>query len=566
MVLNERTLPPCNTKRAKQSIVQEMAINNRSISLPFFGQQVLFLLISLRNLRLNILSHGFKPSNPFYHPKYLLCLLLTILFNHPASALTGSSSVGKGWLSVVYIEFSFGKDSDKKQCTGFLINDSQVLSAGHCAYKEEDSKKATSAMVCLGNKRPFNEAGEVCLQSKHIRIAKNYHYGSPDNLSLMDLEEKIPLNFLGVTLTKILPVDKASQLFDDPKLATEVKVVSFGSRQFNHPTTAKKGWAKANKLYWDQINHFWKVDIPRSSYGQADDGAGLFVRFNHQDQWFLVGVLVQAKPDFFNTVEDVVDPCAPPQPPPRQPSILLTSQFTFVSIHRLACGNRFLSNKLASAHICKDLDMNSTQLQKLAKLGKDNGLLAYQLSQASSSERDRLKWLNEASAQGNPAAKYQLSLVYKSGLGVKKNTEKAQDLLLTSAELGYPKAQYEIGMKLKQNSSNLKFQKNDLSWLDWIGVSAKAGDEKAQYELGLHLLEIHQKGAYDWFMRSARQGYAPAQYQIASFYQDGFEVKKNTKLAYQWMEYSAGQGYYEAILWLERHPRSEYRVYDDEFE
>ncbi len=516
------------------------------------------------NIRISL--HQFCTVALFKIKNIFVLLLLFMSLVQTSFALTGTRSVGKGWQSVVYIEFSFKKDPDKIACTGFLINDSQVISAGHCAYKDEGRSKASSAMVCIGSKRPFNNAGEVCITSKRIRLASRYAYGSSNNVSLIDLSEKIPLNFLGINLTKILPAAKAEKLFKDPKSSKGARIVSFGSRQFNHPTLGKKGWAKVNKLHWNKIDQFWSGEVPKSSFAHADDGAGLFVQFRGSSTWWLAGILVKARPDFFTTVDFIVDPCAPPQPPPRQPSILLTSQFQFTSINLLACRNRFLARRYSSDAICQGWKFNRQQLETLAVNSADGGVLALQLAQLSKSKRERFSWLSKASEQGSSRAKFQLAKIYLKGLGVKTDNKRAMHLLLTSAELGLPKAEYRVSQLLRANSSVFKSENNDLSWMDWMIISAKKGFPAAQYDYAMHLFESNGKGVYDWFMRAARQGYAPAQFMLATLYQDGYGVKKNTKISYQWMEYSAGQGYYDAIKWLQRHPKAEYEVYDDEFE
>ncbi len=488
-----------------------------------------------------------------------------ILFSGAVHALTGSTSVGSEWQSVVYIEFSFKGVPEKTTCSGFLINDFQVITSGHCFVKDEGKKKSNGAKVCIGKRRPFTGAGEGCFESGRISLARNYAYGGSNDVSLINLSERIPVNFLGITPTKLLPAALAESLLSKPELAKEVRIISFGARQFNHPTLAKKGWSKVKNLTWDKLHHLWVADVPKTTFGQADDGAGLLIRTKKRGQWYLAGILTKAKPDHLISVLPVDDPCAPPQPPPRQPSILLTSFFEFSSVNLLACSNSFLPKRLSSQQLCQSFKQTRTDLEKFAQSDLSDGRLAYQLANQSSQLRYQLKWLNISLTKGFNPAKFQLSEIFYEGKGVKTNLKRGNQLLLDSAKAGYPPAQYLLAQKIKNNQVNFSSKENDISWLDWILISAKKGYPAAQYDYAMHLMDSASSGVYDWLMRASRQGYAPAQYMLAKLYEDGFDVKKNLQISREWMEYSAGQGYHDAILYLERNPRTEYEIYDDEF-
>src|SRR5690606_16001968 len=54
--------------------------------------------------------------------------------------------------------------------------------------------------------------------------------------------------------------------------------------------------------------------------------------------------------------------------------------------------------------------------------------------------------------------------------------------------------------------------------------------------------------AFQWFLKSARQGYLPAQEQLAALYSSGKGVEKNPEQAFQWHQKAAGQGSRASML------------------
>lgn len=78
---------------------------------------------------------------------------------------------------------------------------------------------------------------------------------------------------------------------------------------------------------------------------------------------------------------------------------------------------------------------------------------------------------------------------------------------------------------------------------------ANQGDAKAQYEVGVtYALPLHGQAtqddvaAFQWFLKSAQQGYLPAQEQVAALYSSGKGVEKNPQQAFHWRQKAAEQG------------------------
>src|SRR5439155_1144528 len=77
---------------------------------------------------------------------------------------------------------------------------------------------------------------------------------------------------------------------------------------------------------------------------------------------------------------------------------------------------------------------------------------------------------------------------------------------------------------------------------------AAAGDAQAQYALGNYYfrarcLTLEHAQALTWYRKSADQGYAPAENQLATIYQHGFGAVRNFKLALAYYRKAADQGY-----------------------
>ena len=54
-----------------------------------------------------------------------------------------------------------------------------------------------------------------------------------------------------------------------------------------------------------------------------------------------------------------------------------------------------------------------------------------------------------------------------------------------------------------------------------------------------------------WYEKAAKQGYAPAQFITALFYENGIDVERNLKTAENWLVKAAGQGFDKAQQELE---------------
>jgi len=147
--------------------------------------------------------------------------------------------------------------------------------------------------------------------------------------------------------------------------------------------------------------------------------------------------------------------------------------------------------------------------------------------------------------KNNPAAYNLLALLLENGNVVEQDEQKAFDLYLKSAMLGYPAAQYNIGRFYEFGKSDLV--PNIGEALEWHYLAADKDYVYAQYRLGL----AHKTGtsvkqdnylAFDWFQKAANLDHKESQNELAYMHYQGIGTDKNQKIAFDWWTKSAEQG------------------------
>ena len=103
-------------------------------------------------------------------------------------------------------------------------------------------------------------------------------------------------------------------------------------------------------------------------------------------------------------------------------------------------------------------------------------------------------WLREAAEQGDPAAQFNLGMLYETGQGVPQNYAEAVKWYRESAERGYPAAQFNLGVF---------------------------------YETGQVVPQDYAEAA-KWYLAAAEQELADAQCNLGLCYQTGRGVEQNT--------------------------------------
>ena len=139
------------------------------------------------------------------------------------------------------------------------------------------------------------------------------------------------------------------------------------------------------------------------------------------------------------------------------------------------------------------------------------------------------------------------------------NSQEIQDIVHTTSELyendlqGFIKQIISLRFKdldIPDYASQIRVLMNE-SCQDENALEtqllARIGNARAQNALGDYYYDQKQyKKAFSWYKKSAEQGFAQAQYNLAWCYEAGEGVKKNETKAFEWYQKSADQGFAKA--------------------
>lgn len=158
---------------------------------------------------------------------------------------------------------------------------------------------------------------------------------------------------------------------------------------------------------------------------------------------------------------------------------------------------------------------------------------------------DQLAVARRGAALGDPAAEEALGGIYRSAVGVPKNTAEALKWYRKAAEQGLDTAQYAIGWMYDHSEGT---PKDDGAAAEWYRKAAEQGHVFAEYLLGQMYSEGRgvakdDKAAAEWFRKAAEQGNPPAESSLAWCYENGRGVPKDLATAIAWYKKAAEQGF-----------------------
>ena len=158
-------------------------------------------------------------------------------------------------------------------------------------------------------------------------------------------------------------------------------------------------------------------------------------------------------------------------------------------------------------------------------------------------------WVND----GPASVAYQLGRVWRDGLGVVADGEKAEMWFHRAAEAGHGGAQYALAKLLHE-------QGRIAEAVPWYEQSAGGGDQYASYQLGKLYLNLAGEDApkdvpkaVGYLTAAAEQGSALAQYVLGKLYLlgQGAEVEQDYAIAERWLTLAADQGHEYAQFFLD---------------
>lgn len=144
---------------------------------------------------------------------------------------------------------------------------------------------------------------------------------------------------------------------------------------------------------------------------------------------------------------------------------------------------------------------------------------------------------------------YQLGRVWRDGLGVIPDDEKAELWFRRAAEMGHSDAQYALAKLLHGQGRISKA-------IPWYEQAAEGGNQFAGYQLGkLYLqstqVEKNPAKAVECLTDAAEQGCVQAQYLLGKLYLLGQNVERDYVMAAYWLTQAASHGHEYAQFFLD---------------
>jgi hypothetical protein len=145
---------------------------------------------------------------------------------------------------------------------------------------------------------------------------------------------------------------------------------------------------------------------------------------------------------------------------------------------------------------------------------------------------------------GEPAAQYNLAVLYALGDGVARDYAAAGSWFRKAAENGHPAAQFNLGVMYERG---LGLPPDSAAAFSWYRRAAERGYPAAEYNLALAYAEGRGTGqdaaaAGRWYHDAAVQGVVPAMVNVAILYETGEGVARSLPDAYAWYRAAARRG------------------------
>lgn len=145
-------------------------------------------------------------------------------------------------------------------------------------------------------------------------------------------------------------------------------------------------------------------------------------------------------------------------------------------------------------------------------------------------------------------AQYQVAMMHLNGWGMKKDPQKAFELLTLAAAQNNSNALFSLSVMYSEGSI---VGKNNETAFTLMEKAANKDMASAQFNVGVMYAEgkgvtKNLQKAARWYEKAARQNYALAQFNLALMYYEGKGVAKSTRMSYVWNYIAAKSGYVPA--------------------
>lgn len=140
---------------------------------------------------------------------------------------------------------------------------------------------------------------------------------------------------------------------------------------------------------------------------------------------------------------------------------------------------------------------------------------------------------------GDPAAQYDVALMYANGVGVAKDLEQAYAWTKSAAEKGHTQAQYMLARAYHQGLGTAADVRQAMNW---YRRAAEQGNGKACLHVAMLLAEPQPQAAFQYALEAAQKGLLEAEFLVGEYYRKGVVGAPDIEQAYRWYLSAAQKG------------------------
>ena len=174
---------------------------------------------------------------------------------------------------------------------------------------------------------------------------------------------------------------------------------------------------------------------------------------------------------------------------------------------------------------------------------------------------DRVPLWEQAAGRGTTHGLMMTGLCHWFGIGREVDHDAARPFLEAAANTGEPQSQFSLGQLFVKNAREGEGTETEGDAYRWFLVSAENGLAQAQFSVAEALwkgegIEEDERAAVEWMRKAAAQGHGQAAYMLAELHltnRPSAGIKKDRAMAIEWGRQAAVAGHEEAQGWLKKH-------------
>jgi TPR repeat protein len=153
---------------------------------------------------------------------------------------------------------------------------------------------------------------------------------------------------------------------------------------------------------------------------------------------------------------------------------------------------------------------------------------------------------------GDPQAEHNLGFLYHAGKGVRKNDAQAMVWYRKAADQGFAPSQFNVGVMFEEGQGVAADLNQAVAWYEKAGAQNYLPAEQKLADLYISRRDF--ANALVWVRKAAEQGDPGEEFNLGSFYFNGWAVPKDDAQARLWYGKAAAHGSEAAAAVLKKMP------------